>query len=84
MQHVLLKAPLRQMENKDEVISGKQHSFSKGKSCLKKLVVFYDGVTASVEKGKTTDIINLDLCKALDAVPDDMLVIKLENNGFDG
>jgi len=44
------------MENKDEVI-GNQQSFTKGKSCLTNLVTFYDGVTASVNKGRAADII---------------------------
>ncbi|KAJ7413921.1 hypothetical protein WISP_87622 [Willisornis vidua] len=47
-EQILLETMLRHMENKEVVGNGK-HSFTNGKSCLTKLVTFYDRDTALVD-----------------------------------
>ena len=47
-------------------------------------MVFHDGATALMGKGRRTDFIYLDMFKAFDIVPHDILVSKLEIHGLDG
>jgi len=46
-------------------------------------VTFYDGVTVLVVRGRATDVICLDSCKAFDTVPYYILVFKLERHRLD-
>ncbi|PKU44185.1 rna-directed dna polymerase from mobile element jockey-like [Limosa lapponica baueri] len=83
MEQILLETLLRHMENK-EVICDSQRGLTKGKRCVTKLVAACNRVTALVDKGRAAEIIYLDLCKALDIVPHDILVSTLEIHEFGG
>jgi len=83
MEQIFLVAMIKQVKERG-VIWDNKYTFSKGSSCLTNLVAFYDGVTASVHKGRATDVICLDFSKAFDTVTHQhpSVQISLEIYGF--
>lgn len=74
MDQMLLEIVMREMKNK--MIDDSQCGFTNQ--------AFYIRVTKLVDKGRTTNEIHLDLCKAFDTVWHNILVSKLERHEFDG
>ena len=81
MEQILLKETLRHMRH-EQVIQDSQHSFTGSRLCLPNLETFWDGLTASVDEGRPTDIVYLDLCKSFDMVLHHTAISKFERYGF--
>ena len=60
-----------------QLINIEQHGFMDKKSTVSNLLLFYDNVLQSIDKGKQFDVAYLDLSKAFDTVPHDLLLYKL-------
>ena len=55
-----------------------------GRSCLTNLTSFYDTLTRLLNEGKAVNVVYLDIIKAFDTVPHNVLLEKLAAHGLDG
>lgn len=60
-----------------------QIGFMKGKSCMKNLIGFYNGMTGLVHEGGEVNVIYLHLGKAFDIVFHNTLTGKLMKHGLE-
>jgi hypothetical protein len=65
-------------------ISEHQHGFVSGKSTATQLSRTYHTIGTTLDNGGQTDIVFLDLAKAFDSVPHDLLLHKLTSFGING
>ena len=74
----LIKNKILEHVEEQAALSGNQHGFTKGKSCLTNLLETLEEVTASLDQGLSVDVIFLDYAKAFDSVPHKRLINKLQ------
>lgn len=80
----IIKKHIERVMVENKSIQGSQHGFSQGKSCLSNLLIFQDSIVKMLDKRKPVDIIYLDLQKAFDKVPHNILISKIINMGIRG
>ena len=80
---IMRDAMVQHLESND-LITGAQHGFRKGGSCLSNLLQFLDEVTRSIDEDECVDVIFLDFAKAFDKVPHGRLMEKLDKHGIGG
>ena len=67
---------------KHKLINPPQHVFLKARSCLTKLLCFFEEITKWEDEGSPVDVIYLDFQKAFDKVPHQILILKLILHGM--
>ena len=67
---------------KHKLINPSRHGLLKARSCLTKLLCFFEEITKWEDEGSPVDIIYLDFQKAFDKVPHQRLILKLKSHGM--
>ena len=73
----IIKIKIEDYLKSNNIIAKTQHGFTKGRSCLSKLLICQDSIMTMIDEGSAVDIIYLDLQKAFDKVPHDRLMQRL-------
>ena len=68
----------------NKLVTGAQHGFRKGGSCLSNLLQFLDQVTRVIDEGRCVDVVYLDFAKAFNMVPHLRLMEKHTQHGIGG
>lgn len=68
----------------NDLMSGSQHGFRKGRSCLSNLLAHYEWLLQGLAEGRNVDVVYLDFAKAFDRVDHGILLHKLRAMGITG
>lgn len=80
----LIKEKMVEHLERANSMSGCQHGFVKGRSCLTNLLCTLDSWTRALDEGYGVDVLYLDYRKAFDTVPHKRLILKLRQYGIKG
>ena len=80
----ILKDTIVKHIDEHKLLKDSQHGFTRGRSCLTNLLVFFEFITKELDNGNNVDLVYLDFCKAFDKVPHCRLGKKLEAHGIRG
>ena len=67
---------------KYKLINPSQRGFLKARSCLTNVLCFFEELTKWVDDGSPVDVIYLDLQKAFDKVPHQILILKCKTTWY--
>ena len=82
-ERVVRKRLVQYLES-NNILSGRQHGFRKGRSCLTHLLAHIDEILHSMIDDNEHDVIYLDFAKAFDKVDHELLIAKLQSCGITG
>ncbi|MEL7079500.1 MAG: reverse transcriptase family protein, partial [Cyanobacteria bacterium J06582_2] len=82
LEHIISSSIMKHLENHN-IITDKQHAFRKYHSCETQLCTVVNDWAKELDKGNQVDIFFLDLEKAFDTVPHELLKSKLHMYGID-
>jgi len=68
--------------NTNNILINEQYGFQGGRSCETQLITVINDFATNLNNGLQTDVVLLDLTKAIDKVPHDALCSKLYNCGI--
>ena len=78
LEHIIVSNLVSHLEE-NSLLSSKQFGFRKGSSCEMLLVDMIHNIAMALDCGATVDVVAIDMAKAFDTVPHDLLILKLQS-----